>query len=106
MTYEYLCTACNHEWEADQKMSEAPLKKCPRCKKNRARRQVSGGQGFILKGGGWYADGYASSSGSDESSADSKSKDSKSTSKKSDDTTTKKTETESEPAAKKKEASA
>lgn len=58
MTYEYLCQACGHEWEAEQAISEAPLKRCPACSKHKAKRQVSGGGGFILKGGGWYADGY------------------------------------------------
>ncbi|MEZ4232161.1 MAG: zinc ribbon domain-containing protein [Polyangiaceae bacterium] len=65
MTYEYVCEACGHHWEADQKMSEAPLKKCPSCGKPKAKRQISGGAGFVLKGGGWYADGYASKGGSD-----------------------------------------
>ena len=60
MTYEYLCIACGHQWEAEQSISAAPLKKCPACSKSKAKRQVSGGMGFILKGGGWYADGYAS----------------------------------------------
>lgn len=60
MTYEYACGACGHEWEAEQSISEAPLKKCPKCGKPQARRLVSGGAGFLLKGGGWYADGYGS----------------------------------------------
>jgi putative FmdB family regulatory protein len=60
MTYEYLCTACENVWEAEQSISEAPLKVCPRCKKETAKRQVSGGAGFILKGGGWYSDLYGS----------------------------------------------
>ncbi len=64
MTYEYACAACGHEWEAEQKISEAPLKKCPKCGKPQAKRQISRGAGFILKGGGWYADGYGSSSSS------------------------------------------
>ena len=68
MTYEYLCTACQHEWEAQQPISEAPLKTCPNCHQDTARRQVSGGAGFILKGGGWYADGYGSSKSSTTSS--------------------------------------
>ncbi|HEX4474189.1 MAG TPA: zinc ribbon domain-containing protein [Polyangiaceae bacterium] len=63
MTYEYACGACGHEWEAEQRISEAPLKKCPKCGKLHAKRQISRGAGFILKGGGWYADGYGSSSG-------------------------------------------
>jgi putative FmdB family regulatory protein len=62
-TYEYLCTACGHEWEAFQSMKDAPLKKCPECRKLKAKRQISLGGGFILKGGGWYADLYSSSSG-------------------------------------------
>src|SRR5687767_3687341 len=61
MTYEYLCTECGHAWEAEQSISAAPLKSCPSCQKDGAKRQVSGGAGFILKGGGWYSDLYSSS---------------------------------------------
>jgi len=60
MTYEYVCTSCHHEWEAEQRISEPALDSCPVCHQRTARRQVSGGAGFILKGGGWYADGYSS----------------------------------------------
>jgi putative FmdB family regulatory protein len=60
VTYEYRCSHCDHAWEADQPISAAPIKKCPKCNRNSAKRQISGGAGFILKGGGWYADGYAS----------------------------------------------
>ena len=67
MTYEYVCTSCGNQWEAEQSISEAPLKDCPKCHASSAKRQVSGGAGFILKGGGWYADGYGSSSGSNSS---------------------------------------
>lgn len=59
-TYEYACAACGHEWEVSQSMKDDPLKKCPACKKMKAQRQISGGGGFILKGGGWYSDLYAS----------------------------------------------
>lgn len=68
MTYEYVCTACGHEWEAEQSISAQPLKRCPACSRSQAKRQVSGGMGFILKGGGWYADGYTSESRNQESS--------------------------------------
>jgi putative FmdB family regulatory protein len=61
-TYEYVCTACGNDWEEIQKISEAPLQVCPKCGKSTAKRQISGGN-FILKGGGWYADLYSSSSG-------------------------------------------
>jgi putative FmdB family regulatory protein len=61
MTYEYACTACGHAWEAEQSISAAPLTECPHCHQAHAKRQISGGAGFILKGGGWYADLYSSS---------------------------------------------
>ena len=61
-TYPYRCTysRCGHAWEAEQRITEPPLKRCPKCGKNTAKRQISGGGAFILKGGGWYADGYGS----------------------------------------------
>jgi putative FmdB family regulatory protein len=58
MTYEYVCTACGHEWEAEQKISEPKLKRCPQCKRLKAKRLVSGGVGHSLKGEGWARDGY------------------------------------------------
>ena len=71
MTYEYVCTACGHQWEFEQPISSKPLKKCPQCERRSAKRQVSGGLGFILKGGGWYADGYGMRGKGKESKADS-----------------------------------
>lgn len=71
MTYEYACTACGHAWEAEQSISAAPLTECPSCHHATAKRQVSGGAGFILKGGGWYADLYSSSGGASKSSTES-----------------------------------
>lgn len=61
-TYEYACTSCGNEWEAEQSIKDAPLTDCPRCANATARRQISRGTGFILKGSGWYSDLYASSS--------------------------------------------
>lgn len=60
-TYEYACTACANQWEEVQKISADPLDTCPKCQQKTAKRQISGGN-FILKGGGWYADLYSSSS--------------------------------------------
>jgi putative FmdB family regulatory protein len=74
-TYEYACSSCNHEWEAEQSIKEAPLTTCPKCAAETAKRQISRGAGFILKGGGWYSDLYSGSSnrggGSSSSSASS-----------------------------------
>lgn len=60
MTYEYVCEACGHQWEAQQSIKDRPLKECVSCGVDRAKRLVSGGTGFLLKGGGWYADLYGS----------------------------------------------
>jgi len=61
-TYEYACTACNNEWEFEQSIKDDPIKECPKCHEQTARRQISRGTGFILKGSGWYSDLYSSSS--------------------------------------------
>ena len=60
-TYEYACTSCGNEWEAEQSMKDAALTDCPKCAAHTAKRQISRGAGFILKGGGWYSDLYSSS---------------------------------------------
>jgi putative FmdB family regulatory protein len=49
-TYEYECPACGHRFERRQGIKDAPLKSCPRCR-GRVRRVISGGTGFIVKGG-------------------------------------------------------
>ena len=67
MTYEYLCRACGHQWEAQQSIKEDPLKDCPQCGQPEAKRQISRSPGFILKGGGWYSDLYSSPGGSSKS---------------------------------------
>ena len=58
-TYEYVCKTCGNSWEANQRISEAPLTECPKCHEQTAQRLISGGN-FILKGGGWYSDLYSS----------------------------------------------
>jgi len=60
MTYEYHCPVCNHNWEEEQRITDKPTLECPKCKVASAQRLISGGTGFVLKGGGWYADGYIS----------------------------------------------
>jgi putative FmdB family regulatory protein len=60
MTYEYQCTdpPCCHLWEAEQRITEAPLKVCPACGKETAKRLISQGN-FILNGSGWAKTGYS-----------------------------------------------
>ncbi|HPI91933.1 MAG TPA: zinc ribbon domain-containing protein [Deltaproteobacteria bacterium] len=55
--YEYRCLKCNHEFEAMQKFSDAPLSKCPSCG-GKAKRLISRSS-FQLKGSGWYLTDYA-----------------------------------------------
>src|SRR5215510_6253578 len=57
--YEYECEACGHHLEALQKISEAPLRKCPECGKSRLRRLISPPV-FRLKGSGWYETDFKS----------------------------------------------
>lgn len=59
MTYEYKCTKCKAEWELEQKITEDALKICPYCGKEAAKRLISNGGGFRLKGGGWANTGYS-----------------------------------------------
>lgn len=56
-TYQYECDSCQHEWEEFQSMKDEPTKKCPECKKEKAKRIITGGTGFVLKGGGWFNSG-------------------------------------------------
>jgi putative FmdB family regulatory protein len=67
--YEYECQACGHRFEEWQKMSDDPIKVCPKCKKRKVEKLISH-TSFQLKGGGWYSDLYASQkpTGSAESS--------------------------------------
>lgn len=110
--YEYACGACGHRFEEWQKMSDPPVRTCPKCKAKKVEKLISQ-TSFTLKGGGWYSDLYAGpkpgasskgdSSGSS-SSSDSGSKESTSSSSdtKSDKTDkTDKTETKAASPAKK-----
>jgi putative FmdB family regulatory protein len=51
--YEYECENCKFYTELLQKVSDAPLKKCPSCGKSTMKKLVSAPV-FRLKGGGWY----------------------------------------------------
>lgn len=62
-TYEYRCTRCGHEFEKEQRITEEPIRECVACHEEGAERVISASS-FVLKGGGWYADGYASKKGS------------------------------------------
>ncbi len=56
--YEYECTACHKHTEKIQKFSDPEITTCPHC--GGTLKRVLSAPAFALKGGGWYADGYAS----------------------------------------------
>lgn len=56
--YEYECQTCGEEFEEIQKFSDPPLKKHTCSPKSVVRRKISL-NAFLLKGGGWYSEGYA-----------------------------------------------
>lgn len=58
--YEYECKDCNKIFEVQQKIADDPLTNCPEC--NEPVKKLMSMSSFQLKGGGWYADGYASKS--------------------------------------------
>lgn len=70
-TYEYHCDACQHDFEAFQSMSAAPIKKCPKCGKNKVKRLIGAGAGLIFKGSGFYITDYRDSGYQEKAKADS-----------------------------------
>ena len=82
-TYDYECDACGHEWELFQRIVEDAIKKCPECKKKKARRLFGTGAAVMFKGSGFYetdyrSDSYKKGAKADSGKSDSSSKDSKS----------------------------
>jgi putative FmdB family regulatory protein len=77
-TYEYECTN-GHTFEVVQRITADPLKRCKVCRA-KATRLISAAN-FILKGGGWYSDGYSSSKSGGDSASKSSSTESKKESK-------------------------
>jgi putative FmdB family regulatory protein len=51
--YEYECSNCKFYSEVMQRISDAPMTKCPSCGKNALKKLVSA-PNFRLKGSGWY----------------------------------------------------
>jgi putative FmdB family regulatory protein len=56
--YEYECGACGHQFEEWQKITDKPVRTCPKCKAKKVERLISQ-TAFHLKGGGWYSDLYS-----------------------------------------------
>ena len=87
-TYEYVCKACEHEFESFQSITAKSLRKCPSCSALKLQRRIGTGAGVIFKGSGFYetdyrSDGYKKAAKADNEAA-SKSDESKTTTDKPD----------------------
>jgi putative FmdB family regulatory protein len=107
--YEYACEKCEHEFEKEQRITDDPVKTCPKCRSRKVKKLISR-TSFVLKGGGWYADAYSSTKKDSKSDSEDKdsskegkdsSKEGKDSSKSSDasDSTSKSTSEDSKPKA-------
>lgn len=59
-TYDYKCTECNYTFEELQKMTDEPLKVCPKCS-GKLNRLIGAGAAPIFKGSGFYQTDYKNS---------------------------------------------
>lgn len=50
LNYEYICKKCGYSVEIKHSMNDNPIVKCPQCD-NTTKRLITGGVGFIMKGG-------------------------------------------------------
>jgi len=58
-TYGYRCGSCGHQFEISQKMSDEPLKTCPKCQGKLSK--VLYPVGISFKGSGFYTTDYKGS---------------------------------------------
>jgi putative FmdB family regulatory protein len=72
-TYDYRCSACGHEFELFQSMSESTKRKCPECGKLALERLIGTGAAVLFKGSGFYETDYRSDSYKKAAEADKKS---------------------------------
>jgi putative FmdB family regulatory protein len=61
-TYDYICDACGHEFEAFESIKADPQKDCPACKTPKLRRKIGAGAAILFKGSGFYQTDYRSES--------------------------------------------
>ena len=65
--YEYQCGKCG-TFEVTQRMSDAPLRRCPTCRSKVTK--LLSATSFHFKGSGWYVTDYASKGRGEESKGD------------------------------------
>ena len=59
--YEYKCERCGFNFERLQKMSEEPIKICPKCG-GKVNRLIGSNINIIFKGSGFYVNDYGKGS--------------------------------------------
>jgi putative FmdB family regulatory protein len=57
--YEYECGKCENQFEVEQRITDEPIKTCPKCRSKRVKKLISR-TSFVLKGSGWHSDLYSS----------------------------------------------
>ena len=65
--YEYSCSQCQKLTDVLQKLNEPAPEKCPACGAEGTLSRVVSRTSFVLKGGGWGADLYASKKSAEKS---------------------------------------
>ena len=70
-TYDYVCNACDYEFEHFQTMSSAKLQVCPECE-GELKRLIGAGAGILFKGSGFYQTDYRNSKYHSDAKADKK----------------------------------
>ncbi len=71
-TYDYVCDACDHEFELFQSITANRKRKCPECGKLKLRRLIGAGAAIVFKGSGFYQTDYRSDSYQKSASAEKK----------------------------------
>jgi putative FmdB family regulatory protein len=71
-TYDYICDACQHEFEAFESIKADPQTVCPTCHEAKLRRKIGAGAAILFKGSGFYQTDYRSDSYKKSAAADSK----------------------------------
>ena len=61
-TYDYICDACGHEFEAFEPITSTPQNVCPACNEVKLRRKIGPGAAILFKGSGFYQTDYRSDS--------------------------------------------
>ncbi|WP_337177157.1 FmdB family zinc ribbon protein [Paludisphaera sp.] len=73
-TYDYVCDACGHEFEAFESIKADPQTDCPGCAKPSLRRKIGPGAAILFKGSGFYQTDYRSDSYKQAAKADTSAK--------------------------------